>query len=70
MAIKKKLRSNNCLKKIQFNNKQLAMKQINQAWHRSIKITNKNLKRPIRAYKCHECDMWHMTSKAIGRVEI
>ena len=70
MAIKKELRSENCKKKKAFPKREYAMRQINNAWHRSKRLTSKNLKRPIRAYKCNECDMWHMTSKANGVVEL
>lgn len=70
MAIKKELRSDSCRKKKAFPKKEHAMRQINNAWHRSKRLTNNSLKRPIRAYHCPECDMWHMTSKARGLIEL
>jgi len=62
MAIKKKFRSINCTRKIGWPNQEAARAAINRAWRIGNWRGEKGA-RPLRAYKCNQCDFWHTTSK-------
>lgn len=64
MAIKKNLRSINCTRKKAYSAKKDAQRAIDNAW-RIKKWRLDNGARPIRAYKCEQCNQWHTTSKSI-----